>query len=489
MIVLVGQAAKNDAVVKAQLGQQRLDNRFSDNRASDSQRNGWPRPSLLLLKLLCFWLSIGVVHAVLAQVPIDLFQISLRHSLLLIWWWVGAFIVILAIVDTLWTRYRTFNISIDRQLPTRIVVGEWHTVFLKIHYDRQDVIEVIVSDFYPTTVDVKGLPCSVELEPGCITKIQYQLRPTRRGELMLPRIQVLSYSRMGLWLNVFWLEKRDSVRVYPNYLSSNNSSIASMVEQRHSVGARRVRSLGQGMEFRQLRQYQAGDSLRQIDWKATSRYRRIISKEYQSERDNTVLFLLDAGRRMGALDGDLSLLDHAMQALLLVSHIALKQGDSVGLLTVGDEERWLPPGKSSTQVNRMLNMLYDLEPAINTSDYVAAVKSALAKQPRRSLVIMLSHLRDDNLDEILPAIKHLQQHHVVLLANLQETSLTDYLNHSIEDYDDAIRFAGALQYFQQCRKVKEQLSYHNILSINCTPLQLPMRLMALYQEIKHRGRL
>ena len=98
------------------------------------------------------------------------------------------------------------------------------------------------------------------------------------------------------------------------------------------VGAHLRRRRGEGTEFQQLREYRLGDSLRQIDWKATQRARKLISRDYQDERNQQVMLLVDTGRRMLARDDGLSHFDHVLNAALLVAYIALRQGDVVGLL-------------------------------------------------------------------------------------------------------------------------------------------------------------
>lgn len=449
-------------------------------------RKGLPRPSWRLLQWLSVLGLLGLLHAVAVFWPNEAMAERMQSVLLLAWGGVGAFTVVFALWDLIWIRFWAPAVDMERELPSRFAVGEWNKVTLKAHHNSHKVFELFVSDFLPENADYRSLPATVELIPNQASQFDYWIRPTERGELVLTKLQVLYYSRMRFWLDTLWIEQEDRVKVYPNFLALHHYEIETAIQQLSQSGARKVRPRGQGLEFHQLRHYQAGDSLRQIDWKATSRHRRIISKDYQAEKDQSLLFLLDCGRRMRVRDGDLSHFDHAMKSLLLLAYVALKQGDSVGLLTFGGEERWLPPGKSGNYINRILNTLYDLQAQPVASDYLMVAKQVLAKQRRRSLVVLLSNVRDENLGELVPAIKHLQQHHVVLMANLREESLEQVLNQTPHQFSDALRYAGTVHYFQQRRAVHERFVHDNVMAIDCVPQQLPASLVAHYQMIKQR---
>ena len=145
------------------------------------------------------------------------------------------------------------------------------------------------------------------------------------------------------------------------------------------LGIHHQRRRGEGSEFHQLRDYRPGDSLRQVDWKATARCRRLISRDYQDEQDQQVVCLLDCGRRMRSLDGRLSHFDHTLTALLLLAYVALRQGDAVGLLTFAGPERWVPPRKTRGTLDRLMAAVHDLEPGLEPTDYLAAAQAALSR--------------------------------------------------------------------------------------------------------------
>ena len=122
------------------------------------------------------------------------------------------------------------------------------------------------------------------------------------------------------------------MRVYPNYSTISKLLAFEVDNKLQLTGVRMSRRRGEGIEFHQLRDYRDGDSLRSIDWKATARMRRLIAREYQDERDQQIVFMLDAGRHMLAKDAELSHFDHTLNAMFLLSYVALRQGDAAGVV-------------------------------------------------------------------------------------------------------------------------------------------------------------
>src|SRR5690606_41328078 len=177
---------------------------------------------------------------------------------------------------------------------------------------------------------------------------------------------------------------------------------------------------GLGLEFHQLREFRDGDTLRQIDWKATARKRTPIAREYQDERDQQIVVLLDCGRRMRSQDDELAHFDHALNACLLRSYVALRQGDAVGLATfAGEQDRYVAPLKGQAHISNLLNAVYTLDSTHRPADYAAAVNALLARQRRRALVVLVTNLRDEDDEELLGAVKRLGKQQRVLIASLR----------------------------------------------------------------------
>jgi uncharacterized protein (DUF58 family) len=258
-------------------------------------------------------------------------------------------------------------------------------------------------------------------------------------------------------------------------------------QQTGQLGIRKQQRRGEGLEFHQLREFRQGDSLRQINWNASARLRKLISKEYQEETNQQVMILLDCGRTMRSVDFGLSHFDHALNAVLLLSHVALKQGDAVGLLSFSGTERWVAPLKGVRRSAQLLNSIYDLESTRRASDYLHAAQRLLQKRQKRSLVVLITNLRAEYSDELLPALRLMQSRHLILLVNLEEAFLDEVRQQPVQDIDTALNYCGVMNYLARKQQLQRQLVQQGVLCVNSTAPQLPARLINQYFDIKRRG--
>lgn len=215
----------------------------------------------------------------------------------------------------------------------------------------------------------------------------------------------------------------------------------------------------------------------------------LISRDYQEQRDQSVVFLLDTGRRMRALDGGVPQFDHVLNAVLLVAHVALRQGDQVSVKSFGGSDRWLPPVKGAHAMPVLLNHLYDYQTTAAPSDFTEAVEKLMTRQRRRSLVILLTNLRGEDGGELLPALQVLQSRHLVLLASMREEVVRDALRRPVDSFPSALRHLAAGRYLQERREILARLGTLGILTLDCTASEFPVALANRYTDIKAAGRI
>ena len=241
---------------------------------------------------------------------------------------------------------------------------------------------------------------------------------------------------------------------------------------------------GDGSDFLQLREYREGDSMRQIDWKASARLRKMISREYQDERDQQLVFMLDCGRRMRHQAGHLSHLDQTLNSMLLLSYVASSQGDAVGFLAFAGEERWFAPQKGRQTVNRMLNNIYDLHSSTQSADYLLAARRLLSLQRKRSMVVILTNTRDDDADDLQQAIELLGARHRVVLADLREQVLDDVIGQPVQRQAQALDFLSVSDYRQRRRNAHRRWRSRGSTVLDVTAQQLPVAMVNAYFRLK-----
>lgn len=433
------------------------------------------RPRRRALGLVAAWASFGLAA-------------SLVPASVIAWQVCGALLGLTLALD-LALAARRAPLVVERSAPHSLALGTWSTVRLRLINPSAHAERVMVFDGYPLKVEVEALPREVEVPGERGVEFDYRLRGRERGEGRFGPCEVVRESRLGLWDLRERTAIETSVRIYPNFTAVAGFALHALENRIQLMGIRRRQRRGDGMEFRQMRDYQAGDSLRQIDWKATARRQKTISREYQEERDQQVVFLLDCGRRMRAIDGELSHFDHCLNALLLVAYVALRQGDAVSLLTFGGVDRRLPPIKGREGMTPLLNAVYDLEPTLEPPDYLEAAARLRVFQRRRALVVVVTNQRDEDEDELGPALDLLRTRHLVVLASLRETSVEALLQAPVEGFDDALATCAAEAYAQARRRALERHAGRGVLTLDIAPSELQVALAEKYLEIKRSGRL
>jgi len=435
-----------------------------------------PARNLLLLGAL--WLALGIA-------------VLFRGDPLLPWWQgVGLFALAVAVADAAAGRRQRGMLVVARELPRALAVGTRHKVGLRIscaeHCGRR--IAGLLHDRHPPAFRNEGLPLAFEAAPGRWLRTSYQLLIRERGLCVFEGVDLRLRSPLGLWLVCETLPVRDEVRVYPDFTTIAHYTLLATDNRLSQIGLLRRRRRGQGLEFHQLRDYRQDDLLRQIDWKASARAHRLISREYQDERDQQVVFLMDCGERMRAKDDDLSHFDHTLNALLLLSYVALRQGDAVGLCTFAhDGPRYLAPRKSVAAVNTLLNMLYDLQPSLQTPDYLSASQYLTQRLTRRALVVLVTNIRDEDDDTLGPAMRQLRKNHAVTIASLREPVLEKLAAAPLSDFDEALTHAAALDYLSERRRQVAALRHAGIHVLDVNLKDLPAALINHYWERKRAG--
>ena len=315
------------------------------------------------------------------------------------------------------------------------------------------------------------------------------MHPLRRGDARFERATLRGRSPFGLWRYTAEVGEPATLRVHPNFAAMRHFD--ELVQRAHmrEAGFKRVRRRGEGLEFHQLREYRAGDSIRQIDWKATSRKRELISREYESEHDQRVVFLLDCSRRMRAKDGELSHFDHSLNALILLAHVALKGGDAVGLLSFGAERRWMPPTKGAHTVSELLQRVYDLEPSTLGTDFRGVAEEVGRRQRKRSMLVWLTHLEPEDAEELRPALAQLRRNHYVLVVDLRQAEVDRVLAEEPETFGEALAAMAAWRDDLDRKAMHDRLRREGVRMLDVTPEGLGPALVNRYFEAKTGGQL
>jgi len=431
----------------------------------------FPRPAPFVLALLTLWSMLGIAVAFGFATSVQ-------------WQLVGIALAVLLLLD-LALLWRAPTPQVERRLADTWPIGIERPVTLSLETPQGMTLDVF--DLHPGGWSMQGLPRRLRLKRGEIASLDYQLRAKARGDFRFDGVQLRLHSPLRLWWQSRVAGEVQDVRVFPNFAPLAKFAMFSADQASRLVGAHLRRRRGEGTDFHQMREYRIGDSLRQIDWKATARARRLISREYQDEKNQQLVLLLDTGRRLLARDGELAHFDHVLDAALVVAYLALRQGDAVGLLASGGADAWVPPRRGVGAIDELLRATYALQPQPVATDFLAAATAVSVRQRRRSLVMLVTNLRDEDMDDLLAAVSLLRKRHLVCVASLREGSLDEALSEPVSDLPGAIRAGATAQYLDQRNAAHEALRNHGVMVLDVACDQLAASLVERYLAVKRDG--
>ena len=324
--------------------------------------------------------------------------------------------------------------------------------------------------------------------PGQVQQFIYQVRPPRRGDYRFGNLYLRWESILGLLRCQACFPATEPVKVYPNLVDVKKYDLLLRKNRLWELGLRTTRVLGSGAEFERLRDYLPDDEYRRINWKATARRNKPISVEYETERSQNIIALLDVGRMMRSPVGDVAKLDYAINAVLLLAFVAAQKGDKLGLLVFSDTvQTWLAPRGGKGQFHRMLEQLYAVEGQPVEPDYQVAFGYFAAKQSKRSLVLVFTDLTGSISTETLVAqMSRLRSRHLPLLVTVRDPTVQRLAKQPVVDSTSLYQRTIAEQVLDERRLLLERLQQQGVLTLDVAADELSMAVINRYLALKAR---
>jgi uncharacterized protein (DUF58 family) len=409
-----------------------------------------------------------------------------------LWSWVlllDAFLVALAAIDALLAR--TGALEAWRTLPPRLSVGVANKVQLHLVNRGQRALKLALRDDVPAEFTAEPQQLELVAPAGSRIELDYRATPTRRGKHHFGDLHVRVRGPLGL----VWHERRFSaaaaVAVYPDLRGASRLLLSGAAIDLVNLGLRQLRRDGRGSEFARLRDYAQGDPVREVDWKATARRGKPVTRVMESERSQSVLICVDAGRSMAARVDGLTKLDHAVNAALYLAFVALREGDRVGLAIFADEVKaYLAPAAGRTQYRKIVDALYSAKPALTYVDYLALFKELNVRLNRRSLLCLFTDLLDEEQASTLALpFRRLAHRHLPICLSVQDTALEALLRTPPPSPEEAYQQAVASELLTEREQLKAAIGQEGVQMIDVHPEQLSLAAVNRYLDIKARGAL
>ena len=380
------------------------------------------------------------------------------------------------------------KVEVQREMNDVMSVGARNAIRVWLTNRNRQKVVIEFQDEPPMPCATDGLPFVVTLAPLKARYRVYYVEPHHRGPTRFGDIFLRCTSRFGFWTFFDQRSAEVPVKVYPDIQAVHGIELLARRNRLAETGLKLSRLRGRGTEFDRLREYRREDEFRHIDWKATARQRQVISREYVVERNQNILIVLDCGRSMCNELGGISHLDRALNAAIVLSYIALRQGDNVGFLAFSNRaERWVRPVRGAGAIQTIIRHTYDIEPRYDASDYSLMVEELRRRFRKRSLVVLLTHALDElHLAAISRHVRELRSPHLVLASFLRNVPLFERMQSVPQSDIDAFQIAAAAEMVHaQTRQIAE-LHHSGLLVLDALPEQLSADLISRYLDIKAR---
>lgn len=408
------------------------------------------------------------------------------------WFRIGVLILILLglalVVDTLLIYSIKNGVKAERWLPDRFSMGDDNKVILLFQNHYHFPVNISVIDELPVQFQERKWLRKLRMETKGKSMLEYKLRPVTRGEYVFHDINVYVQAPLGLVKRRYIFPAQHTVKVYPSFVQMRRYQLLAVSNRLQEAGVKKIRRIGHSLEFEQIKDYVRGDDYRTINWKATARKGNLMVNSFTDERSQQVYCLINKGRVMKMPFDNLTLLDHAINASLVLSNVALIRQDKAGLITFEKEiDTFLPADKKPTQMNLILESLYRQQTTFLEPDFEKLFSVIRNRITNRSLLILFTNFESlESLNRALPALKRMAHYHLLLLVFFENSELKSITSKQATTLEGIYIKTIAEKFAYEKRQMVKELHKNGILSILTTPANLTVNTINRYLELKTR---
>ena len=396
-------------------------------------------------------------------------------------------ICILVLLDYVFVFFRNNPIVANRKISNRLSNGEENIVEVVVENKLPYFISLEIIDELPLQLQERDFAIKATLAANETASYKYTINPVERGVYEFGNIVILFQSKLGLVTRRQILAEEDAVSVYPAFSQLGKYALLAQTNT-NEYGAKRMRKIGQSMEFEQIKDYVSGDDIRTINWKATARKGSLMINNYTDEKSQQVYVVIDKGRLMKMPFNGLSLLDYSINAALALSNICLQKQDKIGLITFGDRiGNILAADRKPIQREKILQLLYKENTAYLESDFEMLYTQIRNKIKQRSLLILFTNFESSNgLKRQINYLRSIAKHHLLLVVFFENTELTKLSNAHAQNVEDVYVKTIADKLGYEKRMLIKELQQYGIIAIQSSPQGLTVNAINKYLELKSK---
>lgn len=400
-------------------------------------------------------------------------------------------LLIAAVYDYMLLFYKSKGIFGVRSVAERLSNGDENTVRIDVENFYNYAVHVEIIDEVPHQFQKRDVLFKLSMAAGDRKILKYNLRPVKRGNYEFGVINIYTKTFYGFFSRRYIVGEPVEVPVYPSYLQLRKYQLMAMSNRLSEVGVKKVRRIGQSMEFEQIKEYVAGDDYRTVNWKATARKSSLMVNNYTDEKSQQLYCVIDKSRVMKMPFDGLSLLDYAINTSLVLSNVAITKQDKAGLITFSENiGSFLPADKKALQMQSILETLHNQKTRYLESDYERLYIFIRRRITQRSLILLFTNFESlTGMHRQLPYLKKIAENHLLITVFFENTELVKFMEKPAKNLEGIYSKTVAENFAFEKRQIVKELNQCGILTILTAPQNLTVNSLNKYLEIKARGML
>jgi len=391
-------------------------------------------------------------------------------------------------IDSLLVFSKRKGISAERIVTDSFSIGDDNKVVISLNNHYAFPVKTSVIDELPIQFQERDWIRRTKIDRGEKYDLEYFLKPMTRGEYVFNNINIFAHGPLQLVKRRFIFESTQTVKVYPSYIQMRRYQLLAVSNRLQEAGVKKIRKIGHSMEFEQIKEYVRGDDYRTINWKATARKDALMVNNYTDERSQQIYCLINKGRVMKMPFNGMTLLDHAINASLVLSNVALVKQDKAGVITFEKNlDTFLLADKKPMQMNLILESLYRQKTDYLESDFEKLFSVIRNRVTNRSLLILFTNFESlESLQREMSALKKIAKYHLLLVVFFENTELKSLIEGNASSLEDIYIKTIAEKFAFEKRLMVKELHKNGIPSILTTPENLTVNTVNRYLELKTR---
>lgn len=386
-----------------------------------------------------------------------------------------------------------FNPSIrlvcERHVADVFSLSDENPVFLELENRSSLPLYLDIVDELPYQLQIRDFRIQYKMAGGAKKRIEYSLRPLRRGEYIFSNVNIYAHSFIGIVQRRFVFSKQNITHVYPSIMQMKKYELRTISRIAFFEGVKKMRRIGHSYEFDQIKRYVQGDDIRSINWKATGRTGDIMVNHYEDERAQQIYCIIDKSRTMKMPFNGLSLMDYAINSSLVISNIAMRKEDKAGIITFSDKiGTTLQPEKHRRQLQKILEVLYNEKERFNEANYELLYLHIRNAIKVRSLIFLYTNFESFYaIERVVNILRKMNKLHLLVVIFFENDEIVQYARSESSKLEDVYLTTIAQKFAVEKNLIRQELIKYGIQTIISTPAELSVNTTNKYLELKARG--